>query len=157
MQTKNPNEPNWMLSYPTKSQTKTIPPTTVCEKRTRSIKSGHLERLGTIEEDCFVSPVVITVKKDETVKIALDGRKLNQRCVEKRPHMPNMEELLKQISAGLSRNDHDSIWISVLDLDFAYGQMKLAPETSKLCNWVTSDRREHERQLPTFKGILRCQ
>ena len=28
----------------------------------RLIKSGHLERLETIEEDCFVSPVVITVK-----------------------------------------------------------------------------------------------
>ena len=29
----------------------------------RLIKSGHLDRLETIEEDCFVSPVVITVKK----------------------------------------------------------------------------------------------
>ena len=35
----------------------------------RLIKSGHLERLETVE-DCFVSPVVITVKKDKTVKIA---------------------------------------------------------------------------------------
>ena len=40
-------------------------------------KSGHLERLGTIEEDCFESPVVITVTKDKRVKIALDKRKLN--------------------------------------------------------------------------------
>ena len=38
----------------------------------RLIKSGHIERLKTIEEDCFVYPVVITVKKDKTVKIALD-------------------------------------------------------------------------------------
>ena len=30
----------------------------------RQIKSGHLERLETIEEDSFVSPVVITVKKE---------------------------------------------------------------------------------------------
>ena len=39
----------------------------------RLIKSGHLERLETVEEDCFVSPVVITVKKDRTVKIAFDN------------------------------------------------------------------------------------
>ena len=100
------------------------------------IKSGHLERLETIEEDCFVSPVVITVKKDKTVKIALDARKLNDSCVKKRPHMPNMEELLNQISAELSKNDRDPIWISVVDLDYAYGQMKLAPETSKHCNFA---------------------
>ena len=49
----------------------------------RLIKSGHLERVKTIEEDCFVSPVVITVKKDRTVEIALDARKLNDSCVKK--------------------------------------------------------------------------
>ena len=99
----------------------------------RLIESEHLERLETIEEDCFVSPVVITVKKDKTVKIALDARKLNDSCVKKRPRMPNMEELLNQISAELSKNDREPIWISVVDLDYAYGQMKLAPETSKHC------------------------
>ena len=48
------------------------------------IKSGHLRRLETIEEDCFVSPVVIPVKKDKTVKIALDARKLNDSCIKKK-------------------------------------------------------------------------
>ena len=83
------------------------------------IKSGHLEQLETVEEDCFVSPLVITVKKEKTVKIALDARKLNDSCVKKRPHMPNMEELLIKISAKLSKNDYDPIWISVIDLDYA--------------------------------------
>ena len=49
----------------------------------RLIKLGHLERLEIIQEDCFVSPVVITVKKDKTVKFALDARKLNESCVKK--------------------------------------------------------------------------
>ena len=100
----------------------------------RLIKSGHLEQLETVEEDCFVSPVVITVKKEKTVKIAVDARKLNDSCVKKRPHKPNMEELLNQISAELSKNDHDPICIPVIDLDYTYGQMKVAPETSKHCN-----------------------
>ena len=75
----------------------------------RLIKYGHLERLETIEEDCFVSPVVITVKKDKTVKIALDARKLNESCVKKRPHLSKKEELPNQISAELSKNDYDPI------------------------------------------------
>ena len=37
----------------------------------RLIKSGHLEKIETIEEDCFVSPVVITVKKIKRSKLHL--------------------------------------------------------------------------------------
>ena len=87
---------------------------------------GHLERLETIEEDCFVSPVLITVKKDKSVKIALYARKLSESCIKKRPHVPKMDDLLNQISAELSKNDTDPIWIAVVDLDYACGQMKLA-------------------------------
>ena len=61
-------------------------------------------RLERIEEECFVSPVVITVKKDESVKIALDARKINESCIKKRPHMRNKNELLNQISADKKRH-----------------------------------------------------
>ena len=107
--------------YPIQQETKPIPyhlQKDVKNKLDRLIKSGRLESLETIEEDCFVSPVVITVKKDKTVKIAIDARKLNDSCVKKRPHTPNMEEILNQMSAELSRNDHDPIWISVIDFDY---------------------------------------
>ena len=53
------------------------------------MKSGHLEKVKHLDEDCFVSPVVITVKSDKSVKIALDSRKLNDSCINVRPHMPN--------------------------------------------------------------------
>ena len=39
----------------------------------RLIKSGHLEKVNNVDEDCFVSPVVITVKTNKSVKIALDS------------------------------------------------------------------------------------
>ena len=73
----------------------------------RIVKSGHLERLETNEEDCFVSPVVITVRKDKTVKIALDARKLNDSCVKNktaktrlakygRITKPNISQIIKK-------------------------------------------------------------
>ena len=125
--------------YPKQQKARPIPyhlQEDVKNELNRIIESGHLERLETIDEDCFVSPVEITVKKDKSVKIALDARKLNDSYIKKRPHMPNMDELLNQISAELSKNDTDPVWISVIDLDYAYGQMKLAPETSKHCNFA---------------------
>ena len=125
--------------YPKQQKARPIPyhlQEDVKNELNRLIESANLKRLETIEEDCFVSPVVITVKKDKSVKIALDARKLNDSCIRKRPYMPNMDELLNQISAEQSKNDTDPIWIFVIDLDYAYGQMKLAPETSKHCNFA---------------------
>ena len=97
------------------------------------IKSGHLEKLKDVDEDCFVSPVVITVKSDKSVKIALDSRKLNDSCVKMRPHMPNMEEILNQISVEITRDRTTQLFMSKIDLDYAYGQMKLSEETSRQC------------------------
>ena len=52
--------------------------------------------------------------------------------------MPNMEELLNQISAKVSRNDHNPMWTAVIDLDYACGQLRLSPETSKHCNFTVT-------------------
>ena len=62
------------------------------------IKQGHIEKANNIDENCFVSPAVITVKKDKSVKIALDSRKLNEITVKRKAQMPNMEELISRIS-----------------------------------------------------------
>ena len=40
------------------------------------IKAGHPEKMNNVDEDCFVLPVVITVKHDNLVKIAIITRHL---------------------------------------------------------------------------------
>ena len=42
------------------------------------LKEGHIEKVDKIQDDVFIQPTVITVKKDKSVKIALDARALNQ-------------------------------------------------------------------------------
>ena len=43
------------------------------------MKQGYIGKgKKNIDENCFVSPGVITVKKDKSIKIALDSRKLNE-------------------------------------------------------------------------------
>ena len=70
----------------------------------------------------------------------MDAHKLNESGVKQRPHMTNMGELLNQVYVELSRNHLDPIWISAIDLNYAFGQMRPAPETSKHCNFtVTSE------------------
>ena len=90
------------------------------------MKTGHLEKINDMDEDCFVSPVVITVKSDKSVKIALDSRKLNNSYIKMRPRMPNMEELSNQISVDITRDRTVQLFTSKIDLDYAHGQVKLS-------------------------------
>ena len=80
-------------------------------------KNGHIEKATDIDENCFVSPAVITVKKDKTIKIALDSRKLNEITVKRKAQLPNMEELISRISRKIADEKEDEIWISKFNLD----------------------------------------
>ena len=120
--------------YPVKQKARPIPlhlQEAVGKEIEKLMKSGHLEKVNYVDEDCFVSPVVITVKSDKSVKIALDSRILNDSCIKVRPHMPNMEELLNQISVEITKDRTKELSISKIDLDYAYGQMMLSEETSR--------------------------
>ena len=44
--------------------------------------------------------------------------------------MPNMEELISKISAQITKSNGE-IWMSKIDLDYAYGQAKLSKEAAK--------------------------
>ena len=43
----------------------------------RMEKEGHFVKLSKCDEDCFVSSMVITRKKDGSIKLALDSELLN--------------------------------------------------------------------------------
>ena len=44
----------------------------------RLTKEGHIIRLQECSDKNFSSPIVITVKKDGSIKLALESRELNQ-------------------------------------------------------------------------------
>ena len=118
--------------YPVKQKARPIPlhfQEDVGRELEKLIKSGHLEKINDVDEGCFVSTVVITVKSDKSVKIALDSRNLNDSCIKLRPHMANMEELLNQVSVEITRDRTVKLFISKIDLDYAYGQMRFSEET----------------------------
>ena len=73
------------------------------------------------------------LKKDKSIKIALESRKLNGITVKRKTQMPNMEELISRISRKIADGPADEIWISKFDLDYAYGQLLLSREARNLC------------------------
>ena len=124
-----------------------------CELETL-IEKGHLEKADQTTENCFVSPAIITIKKDKSVKIALDSRNLNESCVKRKATMPDMEELISKISAEITKSNEE-IWMSKLDLDYAYGQARLSKEASRHCvlSITGSDFIGHYRFKKGFYGL----
>ena len=90
----------------------------------------HSEKTDQTTENCFVSPAVITIKKDKSVKIDLESRKLNESCVKRKATIPNMEELISELFAEITKSDEE-IWMSKIDLDYAYGRAKLSKDASR--------------------------
>ena len=50
--------------------------------------------------------------------------------------MPNVEELLNQISTEKTKVLNEPLWISKVDLKYTYGQLELSEETNKNCNFA---------------------
>ena len=66
------------------------------------VEKEHLEKAEQTTEKSFVSPAVITIRKDKSVKIALDSRKLSESCIKRKATMPNIEELISKKSAKIT-------------------------------------------------------
>ena len=97
----------------------------------RLIKEGHLTKLEQVGENVFVSPAMVAVKGDGSVKIAMDAVRLNKQIIKKTSQMPNLSELLDQVSVKITTEKNEELWISLLDLEYAFGQIELDEETAK--------------------------
>ena len=62
------------------------------------LEEGHIRKVGKINDEVFIQPVVITVKKDKSVKIALDARSLNDAIQKDKYQMPNLDTLMEQVA-----------------------------------------------------------
>ena len=58
---------------------------------------GHIEKLSSCSDENFISPIVITVKNDQSIKLALDSKVLNKAIHKNKYQMPNIEMLIDTI------------------------------------------------------------
>ena len=97
---------------------------------------GHIEKLQESSDRNFISPIVITVTKDKSVKLALDSKVLNKTNHKNKYQFPNIDSLIGSISQHINdSNQGDNVHFSTIDLKYAYSQLKLHPDTSRHCNF----------------------
>ena len=109
----------------------------VADELKRLIDIGHVEKLNSCSEEHFISPIVITVKKDRSINLALDSVALNKAINKNMYQMPNIENLLDGVAEVLTdpKTKHMEQWFSSIDLKYAYSQLRLHPDTMKHCNF----------------------
>ena len=81
------------------------------------LEQCHIQKLEECSDKYFVSPIVITVKKDGSVKLApLESRELNKQVHKNKYQMPNIEELMDIVEQSISERKQRDVflqrWIS---------------------------------------------
>ena len=101
------------------------------------IDEKQIIKLEKCSDELFISPVVITVKKDKSVKIALDSKKLNDAIHKNKYQMQSIDHLLDSVAVYISerKNKQGKHFFSKIDLKYAYSQIPLDENIKKHCNF----------------------
>ena len=119
------------------------------------LSEGHITKLDKCTNDCFAAPIVITVKKDDSIKLALDSKPINRQVYKNKYRMPNVDESLEWVSQIVTAKTQGTLYFTVLDLKYAYSQLRLTAETAKQSkvNIVGGQATRTYRFLTGFYGL----
>ena len=116
----------------------------------------HIIKLSSCPDNFFISPIVVTVKKDQTIKLALDSKVLNKSIHKNKYQMPNIDTLIESISQQISAPASQNItYFSTIDLKYAYSQLKLDNNTANHSNFniISGDMTGTYRLQTGFYGL----
>ena len=100
------------------------------------IQDGHVVKLNKRTSEHFISPIVITAKKDGSVKLAMDEKPMIDQIHKNQYQMPNLLELLDSAAQIITSDKIGDVWLTSLDLKYAFSQIPLSDEVSRRCNFI---------------------
>ena len=83
------------------------------------LAEGHIQKFDKCTSDCFIAPIVITVKKDNSIKLPLDAKPINRQFYKNKYQMPNVDELIDRVSQIITATAEGTLYFTVLDLKYA--------------------------------------
>ena len=135
-------------------KSKLTPQKAVDEEIGRLLREGHFEKINELKDDVFIQPTVLSVKKDRSVKIALDARALNQAIEKDKYQIPKVENLPQMMAEKLGVEKGEA-WFSSVDMTYAHGQVPLHLLTAKHCNFqiIGGESKGTNRFVHGLKGL----
>ena len=107
----------------------------VSEELKSLVRDGRNTKLEKCTTDHFINPNVITAKKDGSIKLAMDAKPLNAQNWKNKYQMPNFQELIDSAAQNITSDVSGLVWLTSLDLKYAFSQLKLSKLTSSHCNF----------------------
>ena len=99
-------------------------------------ENGNIIKLDKCSDKNFISPIVITIKRDKTIKLAMDSKVINKAIHKNKYQMQNIDCLMDNIAQSISESSHEGeVLFSTIDLRYAYNQLPLDEATAKQCNF----------------------
>ena len=87
----------------------TYPPTITGRRRTLKLqKNGNVIKLDNCSDKNFISPIIVTVKQDTTIKIAMDSKVINKAIHKNKYQMQNIDCLMDNIAQSILEFSHES-------------------------------------------------
>ena len=76
--------------------------------------SNHIEKLKKCTNDFFIAPIVITAKKDGSIKLALDAKPINAQIFKNKYQLPVVEKLMDSIGQIITDPEHcpEELWFT---------------------------------------------
>ena len=99
------------------------------------MKEGHMVKLNKCTSDHFNEPVVITAKKDGSIKLAMDAKPMNAQFYKNKYEMPYLLKQLEVAAQIINSKISGPIWFTSLDLKYAFSQLQLSDLVSSHCNF----------------------
>ena len=97
---------------------------------------GHIEKMSSCSDEHFIPPIVITVKKDQSIKLELDSKVLIKAIHKNKYQMPNIDKIIDSISQHFKNTQNGQlVFFSTINLKYAYSQLQLHKDTAKHCNF----------------------
>ena len=108
----------------------------VNNKLKKLLDKKHIIKLSSCPDKYFISPIVVIVKKDQTIKLALDSKILIKAIHKNKYQMPNINTLIESFFQQTSAPaPEDTTYFSTLGLKYAYYQLNLDKNTANQCNF----------------------
>ena len=101
----------------------------------RLMNEVHIVKLQECSDKSFVSPIVVTVKNNGSIKLPLQSRDLNKQVHKNKYQMPNIDELVDGVSQIIAEKKAGNIYFLMLDFTYAYGQVALEQKPIEQCNF----------------------
>ena len=99
------------------------------------MEKGHIEKVDKCTTDFVIAPIVLTAKKDGSIKVALIAKPMNAQIWKNKYQMPNIYELIDSVAQIITNDVSGKVWLTSLGLKYAFSQLPLSSFTSSHCNF----------------------